>query len=176
MLRVKGFGLAIKAFKEFVDKHPEAEFELVGSGPEEQKLGALVRRIHAESKVRFLPAMPRDELLRKMAAADVFLFPSLRDGGGTVAIEAMAVGKPVICLDVGGPGTNVTEGCGVKVTPRAPEGAIHELANALERLYLDQGLRSKMGEMARARAAQYYHWDRLGDRLMDIYESALHQR
>lgn len=173
LLRIKGFGLAIKAFKTFVEKHPDAEFELVGSGPEEQKLKALVRRIHAGSKVHFVPAMPRGELLRKMAAADVFLFPSLRDGGGTVAIEAMAVGKPVICLDVGGPGMHITEECGIKVTPGSAPDTVHKLADALERLYLDKDLRHKLGKAAQEKAKRSYHWDRLGERLMEIYQPAI---
>jgi glycosyltransferase involved in cell wall biosynthesis len=173
LLRIKGFGLAIKAFKAFVEKHPDAEFELVGSGPEEQKLRALVRRIHGGSKVHFVPAMPRGELLRKMAAADVFLFPSLRDGGGTVAIEAMAVGKPVICLDVGGPGMHITEECGIKVTPGSPSDTVHRLADALERLYLDKDLRHRLGKAAQEKAKRSYHWDRLGERLMEIYQPAI---
>jgi glycosyltransferase involved in cell wall biosynthesis len=126
----------MKAFKEFTDQHPEAEFELVGRGPEKQQRGALVRRLHAGSKVRFLSARPRDELLRKMVTSDVVLFPSLRDRDGALAIEAMAVGKPAISMDVGRPGTLVTGNCAVKVTPSSPEGAIHELANALERFNL----------------------------------------
>lgn len=120
LIRVKGFGLAIKSFKKFADEHPGSHFSIVGSGPEEPKLRSLIQYYNLEAKVALQPAMPREELLGKMAASDVFLFPSLRDGGGTVAIEAMAVGKPVVCLDSGGPGTHVTEDCGIKVVPLSP--------------------------------------------------------
>ena len=173
LLRVKGFGLAIKAFKGFLDRYPEAEFSIVGSGPEEPRLRALAHQAQLGAKMHFLPAMPRDQLLLKMAASDVFLFPSLRDGGGTVAIEAMSVGKPVVCLDTGGPGTHISEECGQKITPRTPQLAVDELADALERLYLDEDLRTKSGVAARQRAERLYHWDRLGERLMEIYGRAL---
>ena len=108
-----------------------------------------------------------------MASSDVFLFPSLRDGGGSVAVEAMAVGKPVVCLDIGGPGTNVGPDCGIKVPATNVQQAVGELAEALERLYSDRDLRLKMGQAAQKRAIECYHWDRLGDRLSEIYRTAL---
>ena len=173
LIRVKGFGLAIKAFKEFADRHPASEFSIIGTGPEEARLRALVRRLRLLDRVHFLPWLAREELLARMAYHDVFLFPSLRDGGGTVVVEAMAVGRPVVCLDTGGPGLHVTDECGLKVPPVSRQQAVRDLAGALERLYLDQELRLKLGKAARERAEQMYHWDRLGERLMEIYEQAL---
>ena len=117
--------------------------------------------------------MPRGELLSNMESHDVFLFPSLRDGGGAVVIEAMAAGKPVVCLDTGGPGMHITDDWGFKIVPRSPDDAVSELASALEQLYNDEDLRSRMGKAARKRAEMVYHWDRLGEQLMNIYEESL---
>ena len=108
-----------------------------------------------------------------MASSDVLLFPSLRDGGGTVVIEAMSAARPVICLDAGGPGLHITDSCGIKVDPKSPAETVASLADALERLYLDEGLRQRMGEAGRERARESYHWDKLGDRLMEIYRPIL---
>jgi glycosyltransferase involved in cell wall biosynthesis len=108
-----------------------------------------------------------------MADHDVFLFPSLRDGGGAVVIEAMSMGKPVVCLDTGGPGMHITDECGLKITPRSPDHAVHELAQALEKLYLDEHLRLTLGKAARRRVEQHYQWDKLGERLHRIYEHSL---
>ncbi len=173
LIRVKGFGLAIKSFKEFSATHPHSQLNIAGAGPEESKLRDLTANCHLDGKVNFLGPMPRDQLLSEMVASDVFLFPSLRDGGGTVAVEAMAMGKPVICLDVGGPGMNVTEQSGIKVTPSSPDCTVHALATAIECLYLNETLRLKLGQGARDRAEQRYHWDKLGERLMQIYDHAL---
>jgi len=171
LIRVKGFGLAVKAFKDFVERYPESEFNIIGSGPEETRLRTLIHQLKLDDKVHLIPHMPRDCLLERIRCHDVFLFPSLRDGGGTVVIEAMASGKPVVCLDIGGPGINVTNECGIKITPTSPEETVHELTEALERLYLDQELRLTLGEAAQKRAKEMYHWDRLGERLMEIYAS-----
>ena len=173
LIRVKGFSLAIKAFKEFAAKFPSSELKIIGSGPEEARLKALGEGSRLDSKVKFLPAVQRNELLTEMASCDVFLFPSLRDGGGAVVIEAMSMGKPVVCLDAGGPGMHVTEECGISIKPHSPEDATHRLAEALERLHQDEKLRLKLGRAAKERAEQVYHWDRLGERLMEVYQQAV---
>jgi len=174
LITVKGFGLAIKAFKEFVDKYPDAMLRIIGSGPEESRLRALIGRLQLDDKVHLVGAMSRDELMSEMASCDAFLFPSLRDGGGTVVIEAMSVGKPVVCLDTGGPGMHITDECGIKVAPSDRQATIHGLSLALERLFLEEQLRFDLGQAARVRAECLYHWDRLGERLMEIYDHAVH--
>ena len=173
LIRVKGFGLAIRAFSRFSDLHPDSRLSIFGSGPEGPKLKALVSRLGLEDKINLLPEIPRKQLMSEMAGCDVLLFPSMRDGGGTVVIEAMSVGKPVVCLDIGGPGMHITENCGWKVTPGSPEETVARLAEGLERLYLDQELRDRLGAAGRERAEQHYHWDRLGERLLEIYQQAV---
>jgi len=173
LIKVKGFGLAMKAFDHFASRHPESTLTIIGSGPEGPKLQALAKSLASGNKINLVPHMTRDELLTEMASHDVFLFPSLRDGGGAVVIEAMAAGKPVVCLDTGGPGMHITIECGIKVLPVNVEDAGRHLGQALEKLLLDKDLRRKLGDAARKKAKDEYHWDRLGDRLMDVYDQAL---
>jgi glycosyltransferase involved in cell wall biosynthesis len=173
LIEVKGFGLAIRSFKEFAKYQPSAKLNIIGSGPEEPRLRALAQQNCLHDNVCFLGWKPHHEVLSEMASHDVFLFPSLRDGGGTVVIEAMGVGRPVVCLDVGGPGLHVTEGTGLKVAASSPQRAVQDLADALQRLFEDPELRLAMGRAARERALESYQWDRLGDRLMKIYQESL---
>jgi glycosyltransferase involved in cell wall biosynthesis len=179
LVRLKAFDLAIEGFKTFVERTgltgrgDGAKFTIVGDGPELPRLRGLVCSYGLQKQVRFETWKPQEELWSTMRSCDVFLFPSLRDGGGLVVVEAMAAGKPVICVDLGGPAMHVTEDCGVKVAPLSPEQVVRDLAAALERLYQDPELRLQMGEAARKRAERIYHWDRLGERLLEIYQSAL---
>ena len=76
-------------------------------------------------------------------------------------------------VDMAGPGIHVTEDCGIKIPARSPDEAIELMAQALERLYQDGGLRSKMGQAGRARAEQVHTWDHLGEGLLKIYEEVL---
>lgn len=173
LIQVKGFSLAIKAFKQFDDRCPGTTLSLIGSGPEEPRLRSLVNRLDLQSKIQFTQSLPRNELLARMAAADIFLFPSLRDGGGGVIVEAMSLGKPVVCLNTGGPGMHVSDECGVKIAPVTSEDAIRKLSAALERLYRDEETRLKLGKAAREKVKVAYHWDTLGERLMEFYRDSL---
>ena len=173
LLELKAFDLTIRAFQRFAQLAPDTTFTLIGDGPEFVRLERLVQGLGLGGKVQIEKWMPREELLRTMAQSDVFLFASLRDGGGAVVIEAMAAGNPVVCLDHAGPAMHVTEECGLKVVPRNPDQAVKEMAEALFRLYRDTGLRLRMGRAARERAEQVYHWNRQGDRLLHIYQHAL---
>jgi glycosyltransferase involved in cell wall biosynthesis len=108
-----------------------------------------------------------------MRQSDVFLFPSMRDGGGAVVVEAMANALPVVCLDLAGPGLHIRDGCGIKVPSGPPDVVAADLAAALGRFWCDPGLRARMGAAGRDRAAAFYEWGRLGQRLRGIYDDAL---
>ncbi len=171
--RLKGFALAVKGFGLFAHDHPEAEFLIVGSGPEEESLRRLIGELGLGSRVHIESWLPRQDILREMRASDVFLFPSFRDGGGAVVVEAMASSIPVIGLDSGGPGVHIQPDWGYLIKPRDPEFVASEIAGALEELFKRPGEKEAMGDRARRRAEDYYLWDRHGERLMGIYESVL---
>jgi glycosyltransferase involved in cell wall biosynthesis len=86
----------------------------------------------------------------------------------------MSAGKPVIGLDSGGPGFHIRPEWGLKISPRNPQQVVRDLAESLEKLSLDEGLRSRLGQAARKRAGEFYLWDQLGERLFDIYRETLH--
>jgi len=170
---IKGLKLGVRAFAKFAPRDPKATFEVIGSGEAESEVRETVRRFGMEDRVRLVPWMSRDELMRRYQGCDVLLFPSFRDGGGAVVVEAMACGKPVICLDTGGPAFHVQDAWGIKVPPADPDAVVDGLAAALARLSGDPGLRERMGRAAQERVRSFYSWDRLGDRLIGIYGEVL---
>jgi FkbM family methyltransferase len=179
LVRLKAFDLAVRAFSQFVarlDADPPAggaQFTIIGEGPELGRLRELASKLGLARQVAFENWMPRHELWSRMRTCDVFLFPSLRDGGSLAVVEAMAAGKPVICVDLGGSRVQVTEQCGIKVKPGSPKQVVRDLATALGTLYRDEEGRLRMGRAARERAEQVYSWDRLGDRLLAVYRDVL---
>ena len=173
LVAFKGFSIAIRAFSLFAKGPVDAILEIVGDGPEALRLKELARSLNIEDKVRFTPWLNREELLLKMQSCAVFLFPSFRDGGGAVVVEAMGSAKPVIGLDLGGPGFHIKPEWGIKVEPKDPDYAIKEISAGLNVLYNDLPLRLKMGEAALKRAKEYYLWPRLGERLFEIYQEVL---
>jgi glycosyltransferase involved in cell wall biosynthesis len=171
--RLKGFALAIRGFGLFSAEAPESEFVIVGKGAEEEHLRRLIGELGLDGKVRLTGWLPREQLLREMRSSDVFLFPSFRDGGGAVVVEAMASSKPVIGLDSGGPGFHIQPQWGFKIEPRNPSYVAAEIAGALASLSSNPALGRAMGESGRRRAQDYYLWDKHGDRLREIYARAL---
>jgi glycosyltransferase involved in cell wall biosynthesis len=174
--RLKGFSLAVEAFGTFAEKHPASEMVIIGEGPEEGRIRVLISHLGLVDKIRVLPWLPRREVLANMRSSDVFLFPSFRDGGGAVVVEAMCSGIPVVVLDSGGPGAHVRDEWGIKVSPDSRESVIKGMTLALETLCVDDALRHRLGSAGRKRALEFYAWDKLGNRMHDIYENAMIQK
>jgi len=173
LIRIKGYRLGVEAFAKFARKYPDTELVIVGDGPDSKYLDEAARVSGVAEKIKFESWMPRVDLLQSMASSDVFLFAGLRDGGGEVVIEAMSMGSPVICFDIGGPALHVTDETGIKIPATSPEQAVHEMSTALESLYLDEEMRRSMGKAAHERARQLYDWDRAGERLLEIYKRVI---
>jgi glycosyltransferase involved in cell wall biosynthesis len=171
LLHWKGFHLGLKAFA--AAAIPQAEYWIVGDGPERAKLSALVQNLGLTERVRFCGSQPRAQALETLAACHVLVHPSLHDSGGWVCLEAMAAGKPVLCLDLGGPAEQVTDDTGIKVPATSPEQAVSDLAHAMIRLGADPDLRRTLGEAGRRRVGDEYIWEKKGDRLDALYASVL---
>jgi len=171
LIHWKGFGLVIRSFATLAATVPEAKLTILGDGPELPRLRALAHTLGCLNRIEFAGWVARAEAARRMKKADVFLHLSLREGGGAVVLEAMAAGKPVVCLDMGGPALHVTNECGIKVLPLSPDQVVRDAASALRALYSDARGRARMGAAACRRAEKVYGWNRLGDELMQIYQA-----
>lgn len=166
LLPWKGFHLGLRAFAAL--KTPGTEYWLVGSGPAHASLVNLARELGISDRVRFCGEQTRAETLALLQQAHVLVHPSLHESGGMVCLEAMAAGKPVICLDLGGPALQVTSETGFKVSAHHPDQSIAEIAEAMRRLQAPE-LREQMGTAGRARAVQRYNWRQRGEDIERMY-------
>jgi glycosyltransferase involved in cell wall biosynthesis len=164
----KGFHLGLQAFARL--GKIDAEYWVIGSGPALASLTALVQELGIADRVRFHGALSRADTLAQLPHLHVLVHPSLHEAGGMVCVEALAAGKPVVCLDLGGPALQVTEESGFKVPAPTPEVAIAGLAAAMKQLHASRELRDRMGAAARARAHDF-SWQRRGDYLSESYRS-----
>ena len=168
-LHWKGFHLGLRAFAQ-ANLPKDAEYWLIGNGPEKERLQQLVADLALTAQVKFLAEMPRTELLQKLGTCLALVHPSLHESGGFVCLEAMAAGRPVICLDLGGPAVQVTEATGFKIPAIAPDQSVTGLAEAMSALVNDPSLRSRMGLAGRQRVNQLFNWQTKGKFLADVYE------
>ena len=98
-----------------------ARFTVLGDGPERNRLEQLVKSLGIENAVSFRGWVSHDEVLTSLRAADVMVFPSVRDFGAGVVFEALAMGAVPVVADFGGPGDIVNTKVGYKV-PLTNEG------------------------------------------------------
>jgi len=150
-----------------------AELAVFGDGPLRRPMQRLARQLGLGSQVEFHGWVPRDSLLKLYAEFDVFLFPSLHDGIPQALLEAMACGLPVICLDCGGPGQVVAEGCGFKIPLRRLEEIVGGLAQAIACYDQRRELVPVHGLNAWRHAMQHYRWERLGEQVHAVYQHVL---
>ncbi|MFJ4025951.1 glycosyltransferase family 4 protein [Paenarthrobacter sp. NPDC089989] len=162
----KGLDLLVAAWSEAAG-YIDGQLLIAGTGPDETKLRAAIDSAGLADRVQFLGWLSGQQKFQAMADARLVVVPSRQETFGLVAIEALAVGTPVIAFDIPCLRENVPAGAGC-VVPAFDAGA---LAQAIRRHYDDPGL-EKAGAIGREFAAGY-DWDALADKQATTYCSAL---
>lgn len=162
----KGFDTLITMASTMRDITPPVFFILAGDGPIR---GLLEDEIELEfiEDCMFMPGYVKDvpALLR---AADVIVIPSLEEGQGIVALEAMAARTPVIASRVGGLIQTVGD-AGVLISPKI----VSDFAKECAALLADDERRSHLAEAGRHRVEEYYRVDQMIDRTVKLYDDVL---
>ncbi len=174
LLHWKGFHLGLRAFAKA--NLLDAEYWILGDGPEMKRLQSLAFDLGIAQQVKFWGLLPREEVLQKLSQSSILVHPSLHDSGGWVCLEAMAAGRPVICLDLGGPAVQVTPETGFKVPAHNPEQSASGLSEAMVTLASDKNLRLQMGQSGQRRVRECYSWEVKGKQLAEIYEEIVAQQ
>jgi glycosyltransferase involved in cell wall biosynthesis len=167
LLHWKGLHLGIRAFAQA--NLPDAEYWIVGEGVEGDRLQALAQELGVAHQINFLGRLPRPETLEKLKESHVLIHPSLHDSGGGVCLEAMAAGRPVVCLNLGGPAVQVTEATGIVVPAHHPDQVVQDLAQAMSSLADNPALRQRMGLAGQQRVRDMFAWDSKGKALSQAY-------
>jgi glycosyltransferase involved in cell wall biosynthesis len=108
----------------------------------------------------------RSDVSALMAACDIFVSPCPVEGFGLVLLEAMALGKPVIAAEAGGPLEIVADGeTGLLFAP----GNAESLAAAMKRLLADAPMRKRMGEAGRKRYEEMFTAQQMAEKMRETY-------
>jgi glycosyltransferase involved in cell wall biosynthesis len=176
MVYKKGFTYLLDAMPRIRAIHPHATLVLAGYG---DLLDALKRRayeLNVADAVIFPGQLPRDRAARYVAAADVYVVPSVRDDAGNVdglpntLLEGMGAACPIVATRVAGIPDVVVDGVhGVLVPERDPEA----LAEAITRLLIGRDVAVRLGEAARRRVLEELSWDVVAARFEEAYLRAL---
>lgn len=164
----KAQAVLVRALPEILEEHPGAVAWIAGrDGSASEELAGTIESLGLASKVRLLGH--REDVRELLEAADLFVFPSLYEGVGGAAIEAMAVGLPVVAADIP-PMREVVGGeCGVLTPPGEPE----PLAIAVSRLLADDDRRKALGAAGRRRFLERHDLEVIADATVALYREVL---
>jgi glycosyltransferase involved in cell wall biosynthesis len=161
---VKGHSVLIDAVAEMLPS-TRPVVAIAGSGFEKDSLRARIRSRGVEDRVLLLGY--RSDVPDLLAAADIYVMPSLSEGLPMAMIEAMLAGRPVLASDVGGIGELIpSDEFGVLVPPGDPDA----LKDGLLRLAADPALRTRLGAAARRRAEAEFTAATMADQYVRLYE------
>jgi len=149
--------------------------EIFGDGPQKPALERIVSEqgLSTREHVRFEGFVEHQALQHRLASCDVLALPSIREFGGAVVLEAMAVGLTPIVVDYGGPAELVTESTGFKIPLRDQAGIESALGAVLGRLSHEPGLIDAMSPAARRRATTRFTWDAKASQVLEVYRWVL---
>jgi PEP-CTERM/exosortase A-associated glycosyltransferase len=173
--RYEGLDLLLDAFALLGNRHKELVLLLVGGGEMHEALKERVRRLGWENRVHLPGRIPHDRVAGVYAAMDVLAYPrySMRLTNLVTPLkplEAMAMGKAVIASNIGGHRELIRDGETGILFPAGDAGA---LASAIERLLLDQNLRTAIARRGRDWVRQEHPWEKTTAIYRDVYARAL---
>jgi glycosyltransferase involved in cell wall biosynthesis len=166
----KGFDLGIRSFKLVSEKYPEITLCILGNGPERRFLEELVRDLNLQDVIELPGVVNRSKLLMNIAGAFCVVIPTPEsEAFGLLALESMSVGTPVIATRVGGLPEIIEDGIhGLLVEPK-----IQEIADAIERIYLDKNLAKKMALKGQDVVRNQFSMARFANQIKEEYLIAL---
>ena len=173
LIWVKGHEWALQAIRRVADEGVKVRFEIIGDGPDRQRVLYTIADLGLQDRVRWLGKLGPEEVLKRVQQADVFLLSSHSEGISNAALEAMACGLPVVTTDCGGMREAVADDVeGFLVPVRDAEA----LAAGLLRLAGNAGLRRRMGQAARARIEREFSLKRQIEQWLELCQFALRER
>jgi glycosyltransferase involved in cell wall biosynthesis len=171
--RKKGLDLLIPAFRSVVARHPHAMLVIAGDGDRDliETLQRQVLGCGIADSVLWAGFLSGTDKFEALADADVFVLPSYSENFGIAAVEAMAIGVPVILTDQAGIHREVAERRAGLITPA--DAVL--LADAINTMLSDDRLQCELGRNARLLAGSHFSPEAVINRVIEAYEIALHR-
>ena len=165
---LKGLPVLLQAFKKLVEAEPGRQLVLIARPKAGGDTEALIKRLGLIDHIRFVGDASHEEINHLYAESAVAVVPSLYEGFGLPAVEAMAAGIPLVSSDGGALAEVVADG-GLQVLA----GDSDALAEALQRVLTDFPLASALGERGRQRVEQHFCWSVCAQQMVAQYRACM---
>lgn len=164
----KGADMLLEAAAPLV-REGKLTIDIIGDGPHRADLEAIVAREQIQSGVTLAGWVPHAKIQDRLIEADLFTFPSIREFGGAVALEAMAVGVVPVVVGYGGPAELVTDRTGWLVPIGSREEIIRNLRSLLSELTDHPELIDAKSAPAYERTHRQFTWDAKAEQVVAVY-------
>ncbi len=164
---LKGLNFLIRAIAHLKKRFEAVNLLVIGSLRKEGGTQKLIRELSLESRIEFRSGISHRELVDEYARAWVAVVPSLYEGFGLPALEAMSCSKALVCT-TGGALPEVVGDCAILVPPADAQA----LARAIGLLFENRDLRQELGKRARKRVEEMFNWEGAARSTIEVYKEA----
>jgi colanic acid/amylovoran biosynthesis glycosyltransferase len=149
----KGINFALEALKLLLDQGHDIELRIAGDGPSKEQLKTLTEKLGITERVSFRGFLTENEVISELQKSDLFVLPSFVEGLPVSAMEALAIGVPVIATNIAGTSELVEHGkTGLLIRPSDSQA----LANAVVRMMNDHEFRLRAAKLGRQKVAEEF--------------------
>ena len=167
---LKGLSVLLRALQKLRAEFPELQLTVIGKLKEDGETQKELHALNLQDVVQFKSGISNEELVAEYAQASIAIVPSLYEGFGLPAVEAMACGVPLICSDGGALPEVVGEAARL-----VRAGNVDDLQQALTKLFNDKNTREQLGVKGREHILQQLSWDCVAKKMERFYFQTLNQ-
>jgi glycosyltransferase involved in cell wall biosynthesis len=168
----KGADMLLKAAAPLI-RAGKVRVDILGDGPQRAELEALIAAEGIAGGASLLGWVPHQNIHERLRACHLFAFPSVREFGGGVVLEAMALGLPPAVVNYAGPAELVTDTTGFRLPLGTREEVVASFRRLLERLADDRTSLSALGQRAHQRVLDWFTWEKKAAQVGDVYDWVL---
>ncbi len=175
LVPLKGIDMLIEAAAPLI-RAREVALHIVGDGPERQALERQIAEAGLAAGVRMHGWVPHEQVAQRLSCCQVFAFPSIKDFGGGVVLEAMAMGLVPVVVDYGGPAELVSDRTGYRLPIGPRSELVARFREVLTRLAGERAGLGEVGCRARRRVQTQFTWGVKAGQVLEVYRWVLGER
>ncbi len=165
---LKGLRHLILALPRVMRQFPLTSLTVIGKSPEKSNLNNLIDDLDLEDKITFRSGISEKEIVKTYHDSDIAVIPSLYEGFGFGAGEAMACGVPLISTDSGGL-KQVIGDAALKIKP----GSVSEIEEGILKLFTEEKIRQELAEKGRERMEEFFDWKIAASAYIEVFKKII---
>lgn len=168
----KGADMLIEAAADFL-RTGQLELNIIGDGPQRPLLEMMVDQLDIRSSVRFHGSVPHVQVQETLKTCDFMALPSVREFGGGVVVESMALGVTPIVADYGGPSELVDEETGIRIPFQDKKSLVAGMKRAIAKVVCSPEILDRFGAAARQKVTKKLTWEAKANQIIAVYDAIL---